>query len=400
MKCNRIFLASLLILAVYIFNACDARLLGVTIIPKSYDFGFVEKTETLTITLKNNSSEIISITSADFAGLDADKFTITDGFSPFDALPKIPRNITIEFTPDGYGAKSAVLVINTSFVGTAVLRCDLTGFGLIAELQPRIHDFGIVDAFQSSVKDFTLVNNTHRDITVNSIDTTGANANYYTVTSGSPGILPANGGMQQITVEFAPMSHGLKSAELTVSTSDSVFSSITAELIGTGNVLLVETFDTTAMADTAATTAEWGTSTPGELTPTGLNSFGTGADGAYNPTSNANLDTSNSPFNYTSINIPQGVKITVTGTDKLEIFCNGSVVVEGELNLNGKDATDAPNGVAGAGGAGGGGGWYGGGGGFCSGGGGGSSYYDATGNTDKSTTKGVRSGNGQVIIKY
>ena len=32
--------------------------------------------------------------------------------------------------------------------------------------------------------------------------------------------------------------------------------------------------------------------------------------------------------------------------------------------------------------------------------GGGSSYYDAVGNTDKSTTKGVRSGNGEIIIKY
>jgi len=246
------------------------------------------------------------------------------------------------------------LVVNTTFVGTAVLRCDLTGFGLIAELQPRAHDFGIVDAFQSSVKDFTLVNNTHRDITVSSIDTMGANANYFTVTSGSPGMLPANGGEKQITVEFAPLSHGLKLAELTVSTADSVFSSIKAELTGTGNVLLVETFDTTTMSDTAATTAEWGTTTPGVLTPTGLNSFGTGADGAYNPTSNANLDANNSPFNYTSINIPQGVKITVTGTDKLEIFCLGEVIINGELNLDGKDGANAPNGIGGSGGAGGG----------------------------------------------
>ena len=60
------------------------------------------------------------------------------------------------------------------------------------------------------------------------------------------------------------------------------------------------------------------------------------------------------------------------------------------------------NGGTGAGGsgAGGGGGYYGGGGGVWAGGGGGSSYYDAAGNTDKSTTQGVRSGHGEIIFRY
>jgi hypothetical protein len=49
-------------------------------------------------------------------------------------------------------------------------------------------------------------------------------------------------------------------------------------------------------------------------------------------------------------------------------------------------------------GGGGGGGWYGGGGGFVSAGAGGSSYVDYPGATDESTTSGVRSGHGQIII--
>ena len=55
---------------------------------------------------------------------------------------------------------------------------------------------------------------------------------------------------------------------------------------------------------------------------------------------------------------------------------------------------------ANAGGGGGGAGYYGGGGGILNSGAGGSSYYDAAGNTDKSTTQGVRSGNGEIIFKY
>lgn len=53
-----------------------------------------------------------------------------------------------------------------------------------------------------------------------------------------------------------------------------------------------------------------------------------------------------------------------------------------------------------AGGGGGGGGYYGGGGGCGGGGGGGSSWVDATGNTNKYTEAGVRSGNGRVLISW
>lgn len=51
-------------------------------------------------------------------------------------------------------------------------------------------------------------------------------------------------------------------------------------------------------------------------------------------------------------------------------------------------------------GGGGGGGWYGGGGGFVGAGAGGSSYVDYPGITDESTTAGVRSGHGQIIITF
>lgn len=54
----------------------------------------------------------------------------------------------------------------------------------------------------------------------------------------------------------------------------------------------------------------------------------------------------------------------------------------------------------GAGGGGGGGGYYGGGGGRYSGGGGGSSWVASPGNTNTSTTSGVKSGNGEVVITY
>ncbi len=75
------------------------------------------------------------------------------------------------------------------------------------------------------------------------------------------------------------------------------------------------------------------------------------------------------------------------------------------------EGASAPNGSLGTGGdgapisgycigGGGGGGYYGGGGGYVSAGGGGSSYISYPGSTSTSTTAGVRSGNGQVIISW
>jgi len=351
MREKKFFLLLVLVLSSFLMSACSSSTVSISIKPNNYNFGAVETSATVIYTLKNNTSEMITVSNISFIGTDADKFLVINGFAPFDLVPKVEMNFEIEFTPKTYGAKEADLIIDTTYIKKPVITKKLKGFGYVAAFDPANHDFGTIDYGQSDTKDFSFRNDLERDITVTSFDITGTNIADFTIVSGTPGYLPANGGSILVSVEFAPLTHGAKTAELTATTTDGTFTTVKAELLGAGNVTLKETFDATTMSDTAVTTAEWGTTTTGQLTPTGLSSFGTGADGVYNPTSNANLDADAGPYNYTSITIPQGVVITVTGSQPLEILCSGDVIINGELNLDGKQGTNGgPGGAGGPGG--------------------------------------------------
>lgn len=67
-------------------------------------------------------------------------------------------------------------------------------------------------------------------------------------------------------------------------------------------------------------------------------SSGTGANGAYNATSNTTL--TGGTYNYTTFNIDAGVTVTVTGTQPLVIYCTGAATINGSLLANGQNGTD------------------------------------------------------------
>ncbi len=99
---------------------------------------------------------------------------------------------------------------------------------------------------------------------------------------------------------------------------------------------------------------------------------GTGSDGDYAPQSSTSLAAGT--YNFKNFTIKSGVTITVTGTQPLIIFSNGTVNIAGTLTLNGQqganvtgtyDGANYPGGQGGPGGGNGGGACYG-----CSGGGG------------------------------
>ncbi len=84
--------------------------------------------------------------------------------------------------------------------------------------------------------------------------------------------------------------------------------------------------------------------------------FGTGANGAYAPSSSTTL--AGGTYNFTTFNIPNGVTITVTGSSPLIIYCTGAVTIDGLLTANGGNGangvTYVNGGIGGTGVAGGG----------------------------------------------
>jgi hypothetical protein len=99
-----------------------------------------------------------------------------------------------------------------------------------------------------------------------------------------------------------------------------------------------ESFDDSEMADLTATTALWGSSST--LTPAATG-FGDGSDGEFAPVVDVVLDTSNGPFQYTSLHIPEGVTVFASGDAPLDILVQGEALLEGAIDISGGDGEDA-----------------------------------------------------------
>jgi len=92
-----------------------------------------------------------------------------------------------------------------------------------------------------------------------------------------------------------------------------------------------------------------------------FNSGSTGADGAFNPSSNVTLQVPPSGvFNYTTINIPNGVTVTFTknaSNTPVVMLASGDVTIAGTINVSGSSSANSnlsgTDGLAGAGGVGG-----------------------------------------------
>jgi hypothetical protein len=96
-----------------------------------------------------------------------------------------------------------------------------------------------------------------------------------------------------------------------------------------------------------------------------FSSGSTGADGAFNPTSNVTIVAPESGvFNYTTVNIPAGVTVTyarnITLNKPVVILAQGAVTIAGAINLDGRNGnTNGFGGLGGPGGFSGGAGGYG-----------------------------------------
>lgn len=86
----------------------------------------------------------------------------------------------------------------------------------------------------------------------------------------------------------------------------------------------------------------------------GFDSGSTGADGAFNPASNIQLQLPPSGiFNFTEVNIPASVIVSFAknaGNTPVTILVSGDVTVDGEINVNGRDNNASSPGIGGPGG--------------------------------------------------
>ncbi|MBI3847281.1 MAG: hypothetical protein HY292_21845 [Planctomycetes bacterium] len=147
------------------------------------------------------------------------------------------------------------------------------------------------------------------------------------------------------------------------------FPTFTTASVTPGSGSFQEPFDTTDRRDASLSGAKWAPmSNPGHLVAT---AGGTGDDGPFTPTVDTVINTDTRPgdpndptnlpgtFNWSTINIPQRVTVTVTGHNPLHaraasVNINGKLDVSGQAGGNLNPTNTAANTLGGAGGPGGG----------------------------------------------
>src|SRR3989442_1157037 len=78
-----------------------------------------------------------------------------------------------------------------------------------------------------------------------------------------------------------------------------------------------------------------------------FSSGSTGADGAFNPSSNVKIPLPpNGTFNYTTVNIPSGVTVTYTrnaANTPVTILASGDVTISGTIDISGTGSNNGPS---------------------------------------------------------
>lgn len=228
--------------------------LGVDILDGgNQDFGSIAvgDNNNLTFTIKNTGSADLSLDDIVIDGADAALFSVTLDPSPTTVSgPDGSTTFTVEFAPLTTGLKTAALRIENNDSNEDPFDIALTG-NATAVAEPEIvvegplgadipddgsQDFGNVLVGQDKSLTFTIKNTGAADLTGLGITIDGADAALFTVTV-DPTAPVGPGGGTVFTVRFAPLTAGLKTADLHIANNDSNEDPFDITLTGTGTPL-------------------------------------------------------------------------------------------------------------------------------------------------------------------
>ncbi|HEX8814709.1 MAG TPA: choice-of-anchor D domain-containing protein [Terriglobales bacterium] len=185
-----------------------------------------------TVTALNIGGATLPITSVNFSGADPQDFGQANNCGS--GLPTGKScQIQVTFTPQVAGQRSATLNVNYRGVGSPQT-VSLTGFGaeLTVTVTPAKLTFKTqVTGTTSPAQASTVTNTGTGSVSVSKISTSGP----FTQSNNCPASLPVNGSCQ-IQVEFAPVSKGLATGNLSV-TDNAQGSPQTVGLSGEGTIV-------------------------------------------------------------------------------------------------------------------------------------------------------------------
>jgi len=224
-----------------------------TVSPNSIQFGSVNigRRADSTVTINNSGTSNLNISSTTLAGANAGEFAIISGGGAGTLVSLASRQMTIRFSPQSQGNKTAALVINSS-AASSPDTVSLSGVGTPAPLTAltisnRTIDFALVVAGANATRTVTVTNTGSADLAISGSSIAGANAGEFSIVGGSGQQTLAPASSVAIIIRFSPRSAGNKTAALVIS-SNAATSPDTVRLSGTGTLVLPQPVAETARA--------------------------------------------------------------------------------------------------------------------------------------------------------
>jgi hypothetical protein len=220
------------------------------------DFGTldIKTAQTKTFVIKNTGIGSLVITGVDFTGTNAAEFTVTGSpVFPMTIAPNGTQNITVQFMPVADGARTATLNVRSNDFDEKVYTFALKGQAIAPEINIQGNGINIINGDQTAgvsnqtdygtvktgavkTSTFTIQNNGAGVLSVSGISITGSNASEFTLVSAPTFPLSiASNGSQAVTVQFAPLASGVRTATLNVNSNDLDEASYTFALQGNAN---------------------------------------------------------------------------------------------------------------------------------------------------------------------
>jgi hypothetical protein len=209
-----------------------------------------------TITISNTGSADLTVTNIQIAGTDADQFSLylSGGTAPcYSATPTVTAGsyctVSVTFSPTSTGTKSAALAIASNDLSAATVSVSMSGTGTaipvpqiavtdsVAPIDDHQIPFGNVTQGMISNQTVTVTNSGNADLNIFTINQPSAPFSIPTDNCSGQTISPAS--TCTLTVRFAPTTVGTFSSNFDIPSNDSVWSSITVTLNGTGTAIPV-----------------------------------------------------------------------------------------------------------------------------------------------------------------
>jgi len=208
-------------------------------------------TATQAVTITNDGTETLNITSVELTGADLADFNIESDTGEVALAPAATRTVTVEFDPTTAGAKTAALTVVSDDDDEPSVDVDLTGTGIDPDIGVAPFNIAftpqVVGAGAGAPRAVTITNLGTSDLSIADVSLTGPNAFEFGIfsDSGEPTLSPA--ASRTVMVHFDPTSTGFITAALTILSDDPDQPSVDVVLSGTsvnaGEIIFYDGFE-------------------------------------------------------------------------------------------------------------------------------------------------------------